>query len=133
MKIYKLFIAVLILFSAVSCTTMNEITENDKLTEEEYQQLLKKCRLFVMSAPHMKYRPLSKNDKIYIKTHLPKFNPRYFGHKSGTFKMSWTRKQPQHGWSTWGESTAFSVRVYGKGEFLDPSCRLRMSVLKFAE
>jgi hypothetical protein len=120
-KLYIFFIAVWIALFSVSCNTAGKITADDKLTPEEYQQLLEKCRNFIMVAPHMKRIALSSKDKAFIKTHKPKFKPYYNGFKSGKFRMSWQI------------NPGYSVRIYGKGEFLEPSCKLRLSILKFAE
>ena len=122
MKIIKTFILAGMLFAISSCiSTSNEITENDKLTPEEYQQLVKKCRIFVITSPRLKNMALSDENKRFINTHEPKFNAHYYGHKSGEFHMVWLI------------NPGFSVRVIGRGEFLASSCKLRLSISRFVQ
>ena len=110
---------ILFLFAVVSCQTTKKPTY-DELTPAEYKQLLKKSRIFVAMAP-MRLNPISDSDKRFINSNEPKFYPRYYGDKSGEFKM------------VWKITPSYSVRVIGKGEFLKPTCKFRLTVSRFAQ
>ena len=122
MKTVKLISCIIILLSVISCKTEEPlITGSNELTPSEYQQLLKKARIFIAVAPRLKLTPISREDKRFINTHEPKFHADYYGHKSGQFTMIWAINPSYH------------VRVIGKGKFLDPSCKFRLTVSRFAQ
>ena len=119
MTILRYVPIILFLFAVVSCQT-NENSTYDALTPTEYQQLVKKARIFVATSP-MRLTPISDNDKRFINSHEPKFYPRYYSDKGGVFKM------------VWKIDPGYSVRVIGKGQFLKPSCKFRLTVSRFAQ
>lgn len=120
MKYLKLIFVSMFLFSFISCNnTPDEITENDELTKEEYQFLLRKVRSFIKVSQLR--NPISDRDKNFIYTHEPKFKAYYYGHKSGRFRMVWSVRP------------GYSVRIIGKGEFLEDDCLLRLTVSRFAQ
>jgi hypothetical protein len=123
MKIIKLLPLILLLFTTISCqTTDPEDIQYDELTPSEYKQLVKKTRIFIAIAPVMRLNPISSNDKRFINTHEPtRFFARYYEDKGGEFKMIWEI------------NPSYSVRVIGKGKFLDPSCKFRLTVSRFAQ
>ena len=110
-----------LLLMSVSCQTETVVTPSDELTDAEFQHLLKEARIFVSVAPRMKLTPITADDKKFINTHEPKCYPRYTGYKRGEYKMVW-RVRP-----------GYSVRVIAKGELLEPSCKFRLTVSRFAE
>jgi len=97
------------LAALVSCAT-GEITESDKLTPQEYRDLVAKCRRKAMCAPPSKEGPLSAEDKQFIRTHPPKFRVQYYGHKIGKYQM-WWKLNDYH-----------VVKVVGKGDLLNDKC-----------
>ena len=121
MRFIKYLSVVILLAGITACQSTDDDEDYAELTPSEYKQLLKKARVFVAIAPVMKLTPISDEDKRFINTHEPKFYPRYYGDKSGVFKMVW-RINP-----------GYSVRVIGKGTFLDPSCKFRLTVSRFAQ
>ena len=121
MKTVKIISCLIILLSLVSCKTGSWFTGGNELTQDEYQQLLNKARIFVSVAPQLKLTPISREDKRFINTHEPKFDVHYYGPKRGRFSMIWEINPSYH------------VRVRGAGKFLDPSCQFRLTVSRFAE
>ena len=107
--------------AAVLMSACNSLFYGDKLSPGEYQQLLKKVRIFIAVAPKLKLTPISEEDKKFINTHEPKFAAYYTGPKRGEFRM------------VWYINPSYSVRVIGKGIFLDPSCKLRLTVSRFQQ
>ncbi len=114
------YISIILLLSAVvSCQTTKNQTY-DELTPAEYKKLVKKVRKFIAVAP-MRLTPISNSDKQFIYSNKPKFHPTYCGDKGGIFKM------------TWKINPGYSVRIIGKGYFLQNSCKLRLTVARFAQ
>jgi hypothetical protein len=105
-----------------SCqTTKFDDVDYAELTPSEYQKLLKKVRIFIAVAPVMRLSPISDNDKRFVNSHEPKFYAHYYEDKGGDFKM------------VWAINPSYSIRIKGKGKFLDPSCKLRLTVSRFAQ
>lgn len=106
----------LIIFALTSCVSGPEkITEDDKLTEPEYQALLRTARTFI-AASGLK---ISGRDKEFIQTCSPSFKVYYTGYKSGRFSM------------TWKISEYLSIMLSGDGPFLKKSCRMKVSIIRF--
>lgn len=107
----------LIIFTLTSCVDGNlgKITENDKLTEVEYQALLRTARSFI-AVSNLK---ISERDRKFVQTCNPSFRIHYTGYKSGRFSM------------TWSISERLSVMLSGDGPFLKESCRMKVSVIRF--
>jgi hypothetical protein len=99
------------LFALSSCsTTKHVVTDGDKLTREEYQELVARCRKKAMLAPPSKKGPLTSEEKRFIQTSKPKFSVHYIGYKRGKYRMWWKL------------SDYHIVKVVGKGDLLSPKC-----------
>ena len=118
MKFLRYLSMILLLCTVVACQSAEEI-QYDELTPAEYQKLLKKVRIFITVAPAN--LNISQSDKRFVNTHEPKYYPYYMGDKSGEFKMSWKI------------NPGYSIRVIGKGKFMDSSCLLRLTISRFAQ
>jgi len=116
---WALVLAVSAVICCSSCSTLS--TSGNELTPDEYQRLLKKVRIFIAVAPKMKLTPISAEDKRFINTHEPVFKPDYTGPKQGVFRMIWYI------------NPSYSIRVIGKGIFLNPSCKFRLTVSRFQQ
>lgn len=111
-KIFYFFSIMVITSLMTSCLGMMTA----ELTDAEKSRLIEKGRKFVITVNHL---GISSDDKIFVKTNTPKLSLQYNGYKSGTAKM------------VWKINPSYSIRVICKGDLLDTSCPIRLSVTRF--
>ena len=111
-------IIVLSLFSS-SCTSV--ISDFDKLNPGEYASLIKRCARIVDRLPYTGKIPVSKQDRLFVQRHEPKFHVRYSGYKTGYFKASWKIAQ------------AYIIMVEGNGKITDDKCPIWVTVQRFED
>ncbi|MBN1864052.1 MAG: hypothetical protein JW808_04060 [Victivallales bacterium] len=89
---------------------------DDKLTEDEQQQVIERTRGFLNKTPSFR---LSEEDKGFINTNMPKFHVDYTGRKYG------------HASLIWSISPTFSIRVVYSGDILEKNCLPRVTISRF--
>ena len=118
MKFFGVLFAVVFFIVLTSCSLLREITDNDKLSKAEYQQILNRARKFISMIKHL---PISEEDKLFVQEHLPKVHIRYTGYKQGIAKM------------VWKINPSYSIRIISKGDLLDKNCPTRLTVSRFKQ
>jgi hypothetical protein len=118
MKIFiRLFILAPLLLS--SCTSV--MPEFDRLNPGEYATLVKRCTKIVERLPNTGKHPVSRRDKMFVKSHEPKFHAEYTGYKTGYFKASWKL------------GPSYIIMVEGRGKMTDEKCPIWVTVQRFDE
>ena len=100
-----------------SCTSL--MSEINKLHPGENASLVKRCAKMVERMPETGSHPISRADKIFVKTHEPKFHATYTGYKTGTFRMSWKI------------NPSYVIIIEGKGKMTDEKCPVKLVVHRF--
>ena len=102
-----------------SCTSV--ISDFDKLNPGEYASLIKRCARIVDRLPYTGKIPVSKQDRLFVQRHEPKFHARYSGYKTGSFKASWKI------------APAYIIMVEGNGKMTDDKCPIWVTVQRFED
>jgi hypothetical protein len=104
------------LFLLVGCQSgPRQITDDDKLTRDEYVALVNTCRGTLLNAK----LDLTEAQRTFIREQAPTFRIDYVGHKKGKYTMTWETPE------------GLGASVIGDGKILDSSCRVRISVVHF--
>jgi hypothetical protein len=104
------------LFLLVGCQSgLRPITDDDKLTRDEYIALVNTCRGTLLNAK----LDLTEAQRSFIQEQAPTFSINYTGHKTGKYTM------------TWETPGGLGASVIGNGKVLDDSCRVRISIVHF--
>ena len=107
--LFTIPLSLLLALTMSSCLT-RDLTENDKLSPSEYQELVAKCRKKAIIGAKAQGRVLSQEDMRIIQKANPKFSIYYYGYKRGKFRMWWMLDASR------------LIRVVGDGDLLDPDC-----------
>ena len=118
MKYFNLLAIIIFSMLLFSCNSIVKITEQDKLTESEKQMVIDRARKFVALVNHLNISP---EDKKFVKNNPPKFFVEYFGHKNGVAKIRWKL------------NPSYLIKITCKGDLLDKSSPIRITVSRFVQ
>ena len=105
----------LAIFLILSSCTSTVSSSNASLSENEKNKIIEHARKFIYT---VNLKNISKDDRLFVKEHKPKFNVTYSDDKQGIETIFWRID----------ESTA--LRITCTGNLLDKSVPTRLTVMK---
>ena len=115
MKRFTVYLLASIIVATLISSCALNILPGDELSESEKMQVIDRAREFISDSK----ANISNDDKIFVKSNMPKFHVTYVGYKRGVAKIFW-RINP-----------SYSIRIIYNGNLLDADCPARMSITRF--